>query len=92
MDPHGLAKRGLLIRHLVLPNDLANTQKVLAFLAREISPATYINLMDQYHPCYRADEYPELNRRLSPREYQQARKMAEMCGLNRLDKRRKLWF
>jgi putative pyruvate formate lyase activating enzyme len=58
LDGSGLARRGLLIRHLVLPDNLADTEKVLDFTADEISPNTYVNLMDQYHPCYRADEYP----------------------------------
>ncbi len=58
LDSSGIARRGLLIRHLVLPGLLDETEKVLAFIAREISPNSYLNLMDQYHPCYRADNYP----------------------------------
>ena len=53
MDERGLARRGLLIRHLVLPDNIADTEKVLDFIAHEISPNTYLNLMDQYRPCYR---------------------------------------
>ena len=53
LDSGELERRGLLVRHLVLPGDLANTETVLAFLAREISTDTYLNLMDQYHPCYK---------------------------------------
>lgn len=81
VDERGLARRGLLARHLVLPDDLANTAKILAFLARGISPDTYLNLMDQYHPCYRAFEEPPLNRALSSAEYRQALRLAEECGL-----------
>lgn len=91
LDERGLARRGLLVRHLVLPGDLANTAKVLAFLAREISPDTYLNLMDQYHPCYRAFGEPPLNRALSPTEYRQALRLAEEYGLRRLDRRRRWW-
>jgi putative pyruvate formate lyase activating enzyme len=72
LDGRGLARRGLLIRHLVLPGDLANTAAVLAFLAREISPGTYLNLMDQYHPCYKAFEEPPLDRSLTSEEYERA--------------------
>ncbi len=87
LDADGIAQRGLLIRHLVLPEDLANTATVLAFIAREISPNTYINIMDQYHPCYRADEYPPLNRCITLPEYQRARALAGKYGLHRLDQR-----
>jgi putative pyruvate formate lyase activating enzyme len=89
LDGRGLARRGLLIRHLVLPGDLANTAAVLAFLAREISPGTYLNLMDQYHPCYKAFEEPPLDRSLTPEEYEQALRLAEEYGLRRLDRRRR---
>ncbi len=85
LDRHGIARRGLLVRHLVLPENLAGTDRILAFLAGEISPATYLNLMDQYHPCYRADEYPPLDRRPTPAELAAARAMAKAAGLTRLD-------
>jgi len=85
LDRHGLAVRGLLVRHLVLPENLAGTDEVLAFLAREISPRTYVNLMDQYHPCYRADEHPPLDRRLRGDEYAAALASARRHGLARLD-------
>ena len=85
LDKQGLAQRGLLVRHLVLPGGLAGTEQVLAFLAQEISPHTYLNLMDQYRPCYRADEYPPLDRTITAEEYQEARALAKRHGLNRLD-------
>lgn len=69
---------------------LAWRLKVLAFLAREISPDTYLNLMDQYHPCYRADESPPLDRPISAEEYRHALELAERYGLRRLDKPRSL--
>jgi len=90
LDKNGIARRGLLVRHLVLPGDLAGTADVTAFLAREVSADTYVNLMDQYHPCYRADSYPPLNSSLSPEEYAQARADACSAGLHRFDRAR-LW-
>jgi putative pyruvate formate lyase activating enzyme len=87
MDEHRIALRGLLVRHLVLPNDLAGTRETLRWLAEEISPNTYLNLMDQYRPCYKANEYPELNHRITREEYQRAVQWAEELGLTRLDER-----
>ena len=57
------------------------------FLAHEVSPNTYLNLMDQYHPCYRADEYPELARPITEEEYRAARAAASRYGITRLDER-----
>jgi putative pyruvate formate lyase activating enzyme len=85
LDEAGLARRGLLVRHLVLPGNLAGTEQVLAFLAHEISPDTYLNLMDQYRPCYLAGEYPGLNRRPTRHELSLARQAAKNLGLQRLD-------
>jgi len=89
----GLALRGLLVRHLVLPDNLAGTDQIVRFLATEISRQTYLNLMDQYRPAYKAHHYPELNRSITRQEYQDAVKMARDAGLSRLDARRaRLWF
>jgi putative pyruvate formate lyase activating enzyme len=88
LDERGIALRGLLVRHLVLPQGIAGTDKVLAFIANEISRDTYLNLMAQYRPCYRADEYPELDRPLTAAEYRAALDTAARLGLNRLDERR----
>ena len=85
LDANGLAQRGLLIRHLVLPGDLAGSEQVFDFIAREISPNTYLNLMDQYRPCYRADEYPPLDRPITTAEYSTALEAAKQYGLRRLD-------
>lgn len=92
IDEHGLASRGLLVRHLVLPRNLAGTRQVVQFLAHEISRNTYLNLMDQYRPAYNAHRYPEINRRISSIEFNKALKMAEEAGLTRLDQRRPSWF
>ena len=82
----GLAQRGLLVRHLVLPNNIAGTDDVLRFIAEEVSTDTYVNLMDQYRPCYRANEVPELNRMLLSAEFEQALTKARHHGLTRLDR------
>jgi putative pyruvate formate lyase activating enzyme len=87
LDGDGVAQRGLLVRHLLLPDNLAGTEKVLEFLAEDISRDTYLNLMDQYRPCYRADEYPELARSITGVEYAEALATAERFGLHRLDGR-----
>ena len=87
LDANGIAQRGLLVRHLVLPANIAGTDKVLAFLAEEISTNTYLNLMDQYYPCYRADDYPLLARPITRAEYNQALQLAYQYGLQRLDQR-----
>jgi putative pyruvate formate lyase activating enzyme len=86
LDARGIAQRGLLVRHLVLPGGLAGSEAVLRFLAEAISPRTYLNLMDQYHPCYRADDYPPLDRSVSRDEYLAALRLARQLGL-RLDNR-----
>jgi putative pyruvate formate lyase activating enzyme len=85
LDANELAQRGLLIRHLVLPGNLAGSENVFDFIAREISRNTYLNLMDQYRPCYRADKYPPLDRPITAAEYRAAMKLAQSCGLQRLD-------
>ncbi len=93
LDDRGLAVRGLLVRHLVLPNGLAGTREIMRFLAEEVSPHTYVNIMDQYHPYYRADRYPELNRPITRQEYEKAVRVAREAGLHRFDRRRRLvWF
>ncbi len=87
LDEAGVAQRGLLVRHLVLPNRLAGTEAVVRFLAREVSANTYLNIMAQYHPCYQAFDIPELARPISQREFAEAVEMAHRQGLHRLDER-----
>ena len=82
-DEDGIALRGLLVRHLVLPENIAGTKTILEFLAKEISADTCLNLMDQYRPCYRADENPPLDRAITSREFSRARGWAAQLGLHR---------
>lgn len=81
IDKRGIGVQGLLVRHLVLPDGVAGTGKVVRFFAEEISKDTCINIMDQYHPCYKALEHPPLDRRITDREYAGAIKMALDEGL-----------
>ena len=89
LDERGVAHRGLLVRHLVLPNDCAGTARVMQFLA-SLSRGTYVNVMAQYRPCYDAPQAPEINRRITPEEYDRAVRAALDAGLHRLDDRRQL--
>ncbi len=82
IDERGLATRGLLIRHLVLPNKVAGSFKVIDFLAETINPHTAINVMDQYRPCFKADSLPKINRRPTPEEVEEVRQYALQKGLN----------
>ncbi|MGA1842632.1 MAG: radical SAM protein [bacterium] len=90
LDSKNIAYQGLLIRHLVMPNNLAGTEKVMDFISSKISKNTYINIMDQYRPCGEANRYPELNRRITDKEYKDAVDIACKHGLTRLDDRRRL--
>ena len=83
IDASGVATRGLLIRHLVLPAGLAGTERVLRFLSEELSPNSYCNVMAQYHPCFQALSFSVLGRRITPGEYAEALAIARACGLTR---------
>jgi putative pyruvate formate lyase activating enzyme len=85
LDSNGLAVKGLLVRHLVLPNGMAGSTGVLQFLAGEVSKNTYLNIMDQYHPAYRARTIPELKRRISNKEYIEVVQLAQQLGMHRLN-------
>lgn len=85
LDERGIALRGLLVRHLVLPEGIAGTRCVVKFIAEEISKNTYINIMDQYHPCFKAFDNPPLNRKITDIEYKEAIRMAIEAGLKRID-------
>jgi len=86
VDDKGIALRGLLVRHLVLPEGLSGTEEIVKFLHDEISPDTYTNIMAQYYPCYKAGGHPPLDRRITNEEYRKAVKAAKDAGLKRLDK------
>lgn len=91
VDEQGIARRGLLIRHLVLPEGLSGTRDIMGFLAREISPNSYVNIMAQYRPCGRASEIPALRRSITGEEHQAAVRMAEQEGITRLDERKRVF-
>ena len=80
-DENGIAKRGIIIRHLVLPNGLSGTESIMKFLAEEISRDVYISLMSQYFPAYKANEHKELSRRTTADEYKDACRIMEKYGL-----------
>ncbi len=87
LDEEGIARRGLLVRHLVLPEGLAGTREAMRFLVEKLSPHTYVNIMDQYHPC--GDIIPPgspLDRRITPQEFREALAMAREAGITRLDR------
>jgi putative pyruvate formate lyase activating enzyme len=86
VGPDGCARSGLLVRHLLMPGMLDETEEILRFIATRLSIGTYINIMSQYHPCGRADQFEELRRPVSADEYRGALKIARTLGLSRLDR------
>jgi putative pyruvate formate lyase activating enzyme len=86
ISKEGVAQRGLLIRHLVLPDGLAGTKTIMRFISEEISRDTYVNVMAQYRPHYKALRIPGLGRRISSAEFREALLSAQEVGLRRLDK------
>ena len=86
IDDQGIAIRGLLVRHLVLPHGLAGTHKTAEFLADEVPSNTYVNVMAQYHPCGKATGDPMIDRRITPAEYAAAVREAVAAGIRRLDR------
>jgi putative pyruvate formate lyase activating enzyme len=86
IDENGIARRGLLVRHLVLPNGLAGTENIISFLSQEISPDTYLNIMAQYRPCYQASTVTEISRPVNASEFREAINLARHYGIHRLDK------
>ncbi|MBW1997494.1 MAG: radical SAM protein [Deltaproteobacteria bacterium] len=87
LDENGVAQRGLLVRHLVMPDNIAGTREIMHFLASSISTNTYVNVMDQYRPCGEAYTDEFINRRLKSKEFREAVEAAKREGLHRLDKR-----
>ncbi|MDJ0815902.1 MAG: radical SAM protein [Desulfobacterales bacterium] len=92
LDEQGIAYRGLLIRHLVLPGELAGTRSVMRYIARQVSPNTYVNIMSQYRPCGRAAEVQGLGRNLKSDEYHWAVQAAKDEGITRFDRRQRVFL
>ncbi|MDD5236774.1 MAG: radical SAM protein [Candidatus Omnitrophica bacterium] len=82
IDSSGIIEKGLIIRHLVMPNNISGTADILNFIAKEISKDTYISLMSQYFPCYKTGEFAELGRRVTQEEYAEAISHMQDCGLH----------
>ncbi|GAF82312.1 unnamed protein product, partial [marine sediment metagenome] len=82
-DDRGVARKGVLIRHLILPDNLADSRNALHFIAEELSTDTYVNIMAQYHPCHRAAEHKGMNRRPTLAELNDVRRYARSLGLHR---------
>jgi putative pyruvate formate lyase activating enzyme len=80
---HGIAKRGIIVRHLVLPENVSGSEDIFRFLSQEISKKTYISLMDQYFPCFKVLKDPALSRRITTEEYERARDLMDSYGLTR---------
>ena len=87
---NGIAQRGLLVRHLVMPEGKAGTEEALRFISEEISSNTYVNIMDQYRPCGMANQNRSINRTINQEEYEEAIKLAREMGLTRLDRRERI--
>lgn len=86
-DPStGIMRRGLMIRHLVMPNDVACTKEIMDWISENLPKDTYINIMSQYTPVYRANRYPEINRGITLQEYLKALEVAENAGLINVQK------
>lgn len=81
LDHRGIAIKGLIVRHLVLPKSLAGTKDIMKFIAEELSPKTFVNIMNQYRPKYKAVEHEDINRPITTKEFQEALKFAEAAGL-----------
>jgi putative pyruvate formate lyase activating enzyme len=87
VDENGLATKGLLIRHLLMPEAFAETQQILRFVADKLSKHTYVNLMDQYRPCGKIADHPELQKNISAQEHNATQEYAAKLGLTRIDER-----
>ncbi len=92
IDESGIARRGLLIRHLVMPEGLAGTRDIMRFIAQKVSPNSYVNIMSQYRPCGKAFEVKEISRQIYPEEYETALQEAKEEGITRLDKPRRVFM
>lgn len=84
IDDSGIAIKGLIVRHLVLPNNFAGSELIFEFLASEVSKNVFLNIMDQYHPCFKALKYPDISRRVTRKEFEKAILLAKRYGLKRI--------
>ena len=87
LDANGIALKGILLRHLVMPEGAAGTRDIMRFIVGEVSPDTYVNIMDQYRPCGNAKKYPSLDKTVTRYEYEEALRAAREEGITRLDRR-----
>jgi putative pyruvate formate lyase activating enzyme len=85
VDERGVAQRGLMIRHLVMPENIAGTDRFVRWVAEELTTTTYVNIMAQYRPEHKAFDYPKIARRITDDEFQQAVTWAKEAGLTTLD-------
>ncbi len=91
LDSKNIAYQGLLIRHLVMPNNIAGTERIMNFISSRLTKNTYINIMDQYRPCGEANKYPDISRSITDQEYKDAIDIAHKYGLTRLDDRKRFY-
>ncbi len=91
-DEDGIIRRGLMIRHLVMPNDVAGSERVMEWIAENLPKDTYVNIMAQYNPLYKAFDYPELSRRITREEYEKVVRRAKEVGLTNLDVQGYWWL
>jgi putative pyruvate formate lyase activating enzyme len=85
-DENKIALKGLIIRHLIMPEGIAGTEKIVEFIAEKISKNAFLNIMDQYHPCFEAFKYPQISRRITVKEYRDAILLAQRYSLKRIYK------
>jgi putative pyruvate formate lyase activating enzyme len=90
--PNGIMQRGLMIRHLVMPNGVAGSEKVMEWIANNLPKDTYVNIMSQYHPVFKAFEHPEISRRITRQEYMKVVRRARELGLTNLDVQGYRWL
>jgi putative pyruvate formate lyase activating enzyme len=88
----GVMQRGLMIRHLVMPNDVSGSERVMEWIAENLPPDTYVNIMAQYTPLFRAYDYPQISRRITKEEYSRVVKRAQDLGLTNLDVQGQGWM
>ena len=81
----GLMQRGLMIRHLVMPNNVSGSREVISWIADNLPRDTYVNIMSQYQPRYKASDYPKIARKISRKEYTEVVEWAKQSGLTNLD-------